>query len=147
MKTYATASNARRAAKKAIDMDRPEEHIDFTIEGTKETGFTWHRVQVETKAPTAPKAEPVAPPTATDQGEEQAEADWEGEVSNEIGVLPNGKREYRKGAVREVWDICDENKDLRRKDVIAICVSKGINYYTARTQYQAWRTAMKNSGQ
>lgn len=55
------------------------------------------------------------------------------------------KEPRRKGAVREVWDICEENKGLARKDVIAICVGKGINFYTARTQYQAWKQATDNS--
>lgn len=63
----------------------------------------------------------------------------------EKGDKPVTGTPRRKGAVREVWDICEENKGLARKDVIAICVGKGINFYTARTQYQAWKQASDNS--
>lgn len=147
-KTYATASNARRAARAAIknptDGKTAEEKVDFTIEGNKADGFYWRRVQVETKAPTAPAAKkeaPVAPPKADEYAEPPEDASQPEEGLSDI----NFEKTRRKGAVREVWDICEENKDLRRKDVIAICVAKGINYYTARTQYQAWRTAHKNS--
>ena len=41
---------------------------------------------------------------------------------------------------RAVWDIAEamrnEDPTVRRKDVIEACVSRGIAYYTARTQYQ-----------
>lgn len=44
--------------------------------------------------------------------------------------------------VKRVWAIADEMRkadpSVRRKDVIARCVSEGIAYYTARTQYQAY---------
>lgn len=50
---------------------------------------------------------------------------------------------------KAVWDIAEEltEKDpsIRRKDVIAECVARGIAYYTARTQYQQWLTATRNS--
>lgn len=46
-----------------------------------------------------------------------------------------------------VWHIADEmfeaNPEVRRKDVIAECVNRGIAFYTARTQYQQW-LATKN---
>lgn len=32
----------------------------------------------------------------------------------------------------------NEGTNPRRKDVVAACVEKGIAFYTARTQYQAW---------
>lgn len=43
-----------------------------------------------------------------------------------------------------VWSIAEEMPDAPRKDVIAACVEKGVAYNTARTQYQQWRTAIKN---
>ena len=39
---------------------------------------------------------------------------------------------------KKVWEIADANKGMRRKDILALCVEKGIAYYTARTQYQHW---------
>lgn len=47
--------------------------------------------------------------------------------------------------VRAMWDLCDSMVENRRKDVIAAAVAKGIAYYTARTQYQLWLTAYRNS--
>lgn len=47
--------------------------------------------------------------------------------------------------VKVVWDLCDKMKDSRRKDVIAKAVEMGVGYYTARTQYQLWLTAYRNS--
>ena len=44
-----------------------------------------------------------------------------------------------------MWDLCDKMQGSRRKDVIAAAVEKGISYYTARTQYQLWLTAFRNS--
>lgn len=47
--------------------------------------------------------------------------------------------------VATVWELADtmkaENPDVRRKDVIAAARAKGVAFYTARTQYQAWFTA------
>lgn len=43
-----------------------------------------------------------------------------------------------------VWDTADKMIGARRKDVIAACVAKGVAFYTARTQYQLWLTAVKN---
>ena len=66
-------------------------------------------------------------------------------TDKKVLVETQPKPARRKGAVREVWDICEANKDLKRKDVINICVAQGINFYTARTQYQAWKQASDNS--
>lgn len=50
-----------------------------------------------------------------------------------------------KGPVARMWDLCNEMQQERRKDVIAAAVDAGISYYTARTQYQLWLTAWRNS--
>jgi hypothetical protein len=47
---------------------------------------------------------------------------------------------------RVVWDIAEEMEGAKRKDVIAECVRKGIAFYTARTQYQKYREALKAAG-
>lgn len=47
--------------------------------------------------------------------------------------------------VQAMWNLCDEMQDKRRKEVIEAAVAKGISYYTARTQYQLWLTAFRNS--
>lgn len=44
-----------------------------------------------------------------------------------------------------VWDLCNSMLESRRKDVIEAAVQKGVNVYTARTQYQLWLVASRNS--
>ena len=48
---------------------------------------------------------------------------------------------------KAVWHIADEmkakNPNVRRKDVIAECVARGIATFTARTQYQQWFQVQK----
>ncbi len=51
-------------------------------------------------------------------------------------------RSATKAPVTKVWDICIEHgESMARKDIIALCVTAGININTAKTQYQAWRKA------
>lgn len=61
------------------------------------------------------------------------------------GEAKGNHKVRRSGAVAAIWELCEANKDLRRKDVINLCVQKGYNFYTARTQYQEWFKASKNS--
>lgn len=42
-----------------------------------------------------------------------------------------------------VWDIAEQMEGEKRKVIIEACVAKGIAYYTARTQYQRYREALK----
>ena len=48
---------------------------------------------------------------------------------------------------KAVWHIADEmkakNPNVRRKDVIAECIARGIANFTARTQYQQWFQVQK----
>lgn len=63
------------------------------------------------------------------------------------GVVTNRSTVER--PTKAVWHIADEmfaaNPQVRRKDVIAECVRRGIAFYTARTQYQQWLTAKKGT--
>jgi hypothetical protein len=45
--------------------------------------------------------------------------------------------------VSYAWEFFDNNRGMRRKDIIATLVSHGLAFYTARSQYQMWRTAGK----
>lgn len=47
--------------------------------------------------------------------------------------------------VQAMWNLCDKMQTARRKDVIAAAVEMGVSYYTARTQYQLWLSAFRNS--
>jgi len=151
MKLYATKANARRAARTRIaDVSKPIEGKHYTIE-EKDGKFGWRRVQQAPKAP-APEAQaklPEPPKVKADKPKakrltKEEEAHLFG-TDKKVFVETQPKPARRKGAVREVWDICEECKGWKRKDVIQYCVDQGINFYTARTQYQAWKQASDNS--
>lgn len=46
-----------------------------------------------------------------------------------------------------VWQIAEDmtkkNPNVARKDILAACAKAGITHYTARTQYQLWRSSSK----
>ena len=44
----------------------------------------------------------------------------------------------KSGATAKVWDICEDNKNLSRQQVIELCVAEGIHKVTAATQYSDW---------
>lgn len=52
---------------------------------------------------------------------------------------------------KTVWAIAEElraaDPEIRRKDIIAECVRRGIAFYTARTQLQSYLAAVKASSQ
>ena len=50
-----------------------------------------------------------------------------------------------KSPVKVAWDIFSADPNLTRKDAITKAVDAGVSYYTARTQYQLWLTAYRNS--
>ncbi len=41
--------------------------------------------------------------------------------------------------VQVVRDTCEKMKGAARKDVMAALLAKGVNKYTAATQYQLWK--------
>ena len=45
----------------------------------------------------------------------------------------------KSGDTAKAWDICEENKELSRQEMIALCVAEGINKVTASTQYADWK--------
>lgn len=57
---------------------------------------------------------------------------------NAFGNLVRSKAFKEAGPVAQVQMICDVLKNKTRGEVIAKCVEKGINEFTARTQYQRW---------
>jgi hypothetical protein len=78
-------------------------------------------------------------------------------VDTAKSVLPGTPKKHREYVHRStvdsptklVWHIADEmiakNPEVARKTVIAECVKQGIAFYTARTQYQQWLTAHRES--
>ena len=74
-----------------------------------------------------------------------------GEEFGEERALPVKKTIVNKSTVEGpcalVWNLAEEMvaQGARRKDVIAEAQNRGVAYYTARTQYQAWKAAKNNS--
>jgi hypothetical protein len=73
---------------------------------------------------------------------------WYGEKVTKIA--PRSTAKPNKSAIenpcRFVWEKAEEMhkvEGIRRKDVLEACVEAGVAYYTARTQYQQWRSATK----
>ena len=52
--------------------------------------------------------------------------------------LVASKKFNEANTVAKVWMICNALSIKARKEVIAACVELGINFNTARTQYQSW---------
>jgi hypothetical protein len=72
-------------------------------------------------------------------------------VMKAIAEKPDGRLHKSKVDLptKLVWHIADEmtaaNPNVLRKTVMAECQRRGIAFYTARTQYQQWLTAMRES--
>lgn len=113
-KSYSNKSNARRAARRQFD--------DSQYELVKLEDGTWTFNEL--------KPEPV----------ETVKAKYRAPV--------NLRRSEIDGPVAAVWAIAEhllaENPEIRRRDVIAYCEKEGIATNTARTQYQAYLTALRN---
>lgn len=75
----------------------------------------------------------------------QSPAEIEHRTGN--GKLPTYKQlaRYGKSSIESpcefVHQFCNEHAELTRKQAIAALMERGINYSTARTQYQKWFAA------
>jgi len=76
------------------------------------------------------------------------------EIDGNFGWKPKAKPGIKRKSdierpTKAVWHIADEmsaaDPQVRRKDVIAECVRRGIAFYTARTQYQQWLAAKRGT--
>ncbi len=84
--------------------------------------------------PKASKKAPVAPGSKGTKGSTYKQLAANRDVTSTI-----------ESPVFAMWELCNNMTESKRKDVIAAAVAKGINFYTARTQYQLWLTAYRNS--
>lgn len=115
MKTYKAKSSAIRAAKKAYGSKWNEEGILVVVKGL--WGFE-HRPN-----------KPV--------------------VKEEKTSPKKTKRVYANLSscgkpCKVVWDIAMEmGNEAKRKDVLAACEEAGVTFYTARTQYQKYKEALR----
>lgn len=112
----------------------PAEAADATI-AKLDAALAKSKQRLAPKADAKPKPEPKAKPAKKPKG------------TNTYEAMKNNRFTASKveNPVRAMWDLCDANTDKKRKDVIALAVESGISFYTARTQYQLWLTAYRNS--
>lgn len=155
MKLYTVKSSAHRAAKQAgFEKDQYEVvEVDgkfgYRVK-TEEELVEELRTAEEVEEPVEESIEAEMEQQADEQGAEQLneeaaqaiEAPAKGKAKPEVKHKSDIAR-----PTKAVWHIADEmfaaNPQVRRKDVIAECVRRGIAFYTARTQYQQW-LATKN---
>ena len=114
--TYSSKSTAIRGAKRAGMKDG-----SFTVEQTSDGKFM-----------VKPTAVAFVKGTNKVAGEKKAKAAKQ--------PVPMLRESTAQSPTKLVWHIADEMKGARRKDVIAECVKRGIAFYTARTQYQLWKS-------
>ena len=146
MKTYTVKSSAHRAAKQAgFEKDQYE-----IVEVDGQFGFqpievAEEPVQETTEADIA-AMEKQADEQLAEQLNEEATQAIEAPAKDKAKPEVKHKSDIER-PTKTVWHIADEmsaaNPQVRRKDVIAECVRRGIAFYTARTQYQQW-LATKN---
>jgi len=142
MRLYASKSSAIRAAKKA-GLSTGEYEI---IEKAGKFGFRAIKAD-EVEEQVAKEAAPEkVDETSVEPTKEEATSKEKQSTKKEVVML---RKSIIESPSKRVWEIADQmkaaNPNVRRKDVIAACVEKGIAYYTARTQYQLWFKANKAS--
>lgn len=106
---------------------------------TKKTASKTTKPAAKKAATKAPAKKAPATKKAT-----SAKAPKAGATYAELKAADKGASKIE-NPVFEMWTLCDKMQNSRRKDVIAAAVAKGIAFGTARTQYQLWLTAFRNS--
>lgn len=148
IKTYSSASNAKRAAKAAgLALDA------FDILTDKSGGFYYEARQPAAKPTPTPELVTLTAATATVEPRPTAKQieealEDQGDKTEEVELL---RKSTKQNPVEWVWGFFDRQKakadakgeKISRKGSIELAVAKGIAFYTARTQYQSWKSANK----
>ena len=145
MKTYASKSNAKRAAK--------NQGLDLNTTCIFEQDGLWVIGQVDLFDEAEADAEYEASQVRQKEMAEAAIAasqDWLEKympynpqmlltyTQAKAARIEDVKESEVKNPVKLVWEIADRMWGERRTDIIKACVEAGIAYNTARTQYQAF---------
>jgi len=156
VKTERAATKAKTnkvAATKLLNHEQALKEEDFALHGTEEA--------LVAPAPAAKPAKSNKPAPAKPAGptpEEQALALAAAVAAAKLNTpapapvkveIPMLRKSLVKTPVFASWDMFDSLRKaaeeagtpLRRKDAVAYAVAAGIAFYTARTQYQSWKTA------
>lgn len=156
-KTAATKA-AKPAAKKAAKPDATRKGKEANV--TDKQAAAAHKPAAKKAAKPAPVAKkqttklidevtsPVGAPVVTKKTAIRVAPAPVPTVETAVEIL---RKSSVKHPVQATWDMfdnlrqaaLDKGETLRRKDAIAHAVSAGIAFYTARTQYQSWKTANK----
>lgn len=120
MKAYSAKSSAIRAAKKVYG---GEWESKANVQANEDGGW----VIIENKPKPAPKMA-----TSGDALANKLSLGW--------------KLSTTEKPTKKVWSIAESMPGASRKEVVQACIDAGIGAGTARTQYQAWFSAMKSSG-
>lgn len=160
MKTYSRARTAKAAILKVLDahaivadeynlvieevsLDRFAAKVQFRGPQAADLLNELEAAGFGAEVPTiAADAEPAAP---TEAAEEVAVEATGAEVATKTRSSFVKDPETGVGPTKQVWRIAESMAGAKRKDVIAACVEQGIAFGTARTQYQQWYTANRNS--
>lgn len=139
--------DAARTAKAADDLAGKIEKFDLAA-------YEIEAAQVAEVEIIAPVVAEIPVITPVDEEEAPQVADEESSVEADPApavkmtkVVTVANTSTIKSPTKAVWHIVDEmkaaNPAVRRKDVVAECIARGIATFTARTQYQLWFTVQK----
>jgi len=164
-KSYTSRSNARRAARTAgfenpeiVEVEGgfafvvPEAPVAQVEEPVVEVGTDEAMQDNGAPEENDPEGEIEAPPVG-----ETVVPEAVAPVANPESPAPEAApakpakvvrhRSEMGGATKLVWDLCDQatavNPNVTRKELMALCEATGIAYYTARTQIQLWKKAIR----
>ena len=147
MKTYASKSNANRAAK-AAGLEAGKFNIleidgRFILEVIKVDLFDEAEADAEYAALQARQKEMAEAAIAASQAWLEKYIPYNPQMlltytPAKAARIEDVKESEVKNPVKLVWEIADRMWGERRTDIIKACVEAGIAYNTARTQYQAF---------
>jgi hypothetical protein len=128
---------------KDVNDVRTGEMIRTIVEATSPKTVAQAEAMSRAKLDSPPIPRPADPPPLP------SEQTTEKKKSNPSPSIPKLHRSTIEGPTKAVWHIAEEmhtaNPNVRRTEVTAECVRRGIAFFTARTQYQQWRTAKLES--
>lgn len=143
MKTYSTKANARRAAKsQGLDLNT----LDFFE--LEENAWTWRVLAIDETSTeelseqgyTEDSEAALAEEAGQLGGDQVLAEEYDGPEVAEAEAAPKLNKSTADRPCTLVWNIADAMPGAKRKEVIEACVKAGVAYYTARTQYQQWKS-------
>jgi hypothetical protein len=146
MKTYAAKSSVKRAIVKTFGLEVFEAG---SVHETTDGKFCFEPAVVEANVYESPVILEKAVPAPTKKVKPTVvKTETKTVQVKHVKDLTSDRRKSDiKNPCKIVWDIAEKMlaNGAKRKDIIAECENQGIAFYTARTQYQKYTSAMKAS--